>query len=478
MGRVACAALLLLTTAAAAAEAPVRPPSVAGTFYPSDPAELSRTLRDHLASVPAQLRTANVPRLLIAPHAGLEYSGRAAAYAYKKIEGFSYDTVVLIGVCHRVPIPGASVWTDGAWRTPLGDVPVDTALARAIAAEHGSLKYPTRVFDGEHSLETQLVFLQSVLKDFRIVPILISDPSERFTGALADALAKHLKGRSALVVASTDLSHYRSLETARRMDARSVELIRKGDDRGLLKAARRDEVELCGIAPVLTALRLARRMDWSKPMPLIQTTSADRTNDTSSVVGYAAAVAYEKSATPRLTSAQRGRLLAIARDTVDRIVRLGERPPVPEPDAALAEVRGAFVTLRGPDGSLRGCMGHVVGSAPLAETVSLMSAAAATQDPRFSRVRPEELAGMRVEVSVLSPLSRVGDEEEIELGRHGVVLKNGARMGVFLPEVASETGWDKDRFLNELCTQKAGLGERCWDDADSELYVFTSEMIK
>ncbi len=152
-------------------------------------------------------------------------------------------------------------------------------------------------------------------------------------------------------------------------------------------------------------------------------------------------------------------------------VRLAEWPE------ALREPLGAFVTLH-HRGRLRGCIGRMTSQQSLPETVADMAAAAAVEDPRFPALRPEELDDVRVEISVLSPLARIQNPEEIQLGRHGVLVRQGRRTGVFLPQVATETGWDLETFLSELCSGKAGLEENAWQDPETELYTFTAQVIR
>lgn len=173
------------------------------------------------------------------------------------------------------------------------------------------------------------------------------------------------------------------------------------------------------------------------------------------------------------------RLLDLARRAA---AAAAARKPLPnvrpaEWPAAMREPLGAFVTLH-HRGRLRGCIGRMTSPLPLPETVVDMAAAAAMEDPRFPPLRPEELEGLRVEISVLSPLARIRDPKEIRLGVHGVLVRQGRRTGVFLPQVATETGWDLETFLSELCSGKAGLEENAWQDPETELYTFTAQIFQ
>jgi uncharacterized protein len=178
-----------------------------------------------------------------------------------------------------------------------------------------------------------------------------------------------------------------------------------------------------------------------------------------------------------LTEPEKSLLLSLARASLEAAAK---HRALPEPPAGLPEalsaVQGAFVTIH-EHGRLRGCIGMIEGLLPLAETVIRMAAAASQRDPRFRPVSPAELPDLELELSVLSPLRRVASAAEIVLGRDGVLARRGDNSGVFLPQVATETGWDKERFLSELCAGKAGLEPDAWRRPECELYVFTVEII-
>lgn len=171
---------------------------------------------------------------------------------------------------------------------------------------------------------------------------------------------------------------------------------------------------------------------------------------------------------------QRKELLKIARETLQDALNKRSGPVLNVTDPLLKEEKAVFVTLR-KNKELRGCIGNLTATEPLYLAVKHMAIEAATQDPRFSPVRPEELASLDIEISVLGNPERVAGAEAIVMGKHGVIVKRGTRRGVFLPQVAAETGWSKEEFLNELCSQKAGLPSDCWKDKNTELFVFTSE---
>ncbi len=179
----------------------------------------------------------------------------------------------------------------------------------------------------------------------------------------------------------------------------------------------------------------------------------------------------------KLSPETKQRLLHAARKAITAAARGDQRPALSAQDwpEEAREECGAFVTLT-RKGLLRGCIGLMESVWPLPETVARMAAAAATEDPRFPAARPEEVETLGIEISVLSPLRRVATPEAIHLGQDGVLVKKGARTGVFLPQVARETGWTRERFLNELCASKAGLPENAWQDPNTELYTFQAEI--
>ncbi|MDD5491880.1 MAG: AmmeMemoRadiSam system protein B [bacterium] len=461
---------------------PSRPPAVAGAFYPADPAELNSLIEYYFDQVPAQAIKGDII-VLIVPHAGYVYSGLIAAYGYKLLANNTYDTVILIGPSHHEFLNVASIYTAGAWETPLGKVAIDSALAKAIAAENKLFTCADQAHQKEHSLEAQLPFLQKTLRNFKIVPILLSDPTLANCDLLAQAIVKHCDPRKKyLIIASTDMSHYYAREKARTLDMLALALLEKQDLAGLNAGLAAGSCGLCGRGAVLTALEVARLKGPAKVKILKYATSGDVTGDLDRVVGYGAAVIYtdKKAANKEKTminKSQQQELLKIARKTIESYIASGTVPDFKITDPSLKEKRGVFVTLNKKH-QLRGCIGYIMPIEPLYQAVSKMAIEAATGDPRFPPVTKEELSQLEIEISVLTVPERVKDPAEIILGTHGVIVRKGGCGGVFLPQVAVETGWSKEEFLNELCSQKAGLPEDAWKNKDTELYIFSAQVFK
>jgi len=463
----------------------VRLPVVAGPFYPANPEELRSAIADFLAKTEVPELSGEVVAVM-APHAGYRYSGSVAAYAFKAIQGGDYDVVVIIGLSHRYPIgPGAVISGKDYWRTPLGEVAVDEQLRTALVSASDVLTIDDAPHRLEHSLEVELPFLQTVLDDFSILPILMTDFSPENTSRVAEAISKVLDERRVLIVASTDMSHYPPAEEAQQVDEAMLEAIATFDSAEVYatdKELMTQDVPnlhctLCALGPLVVAMKVAKSLgaDQAKVLKYSNSAQADATT-ANRCVGYGAVafVDTDQAEAHQLNQAQQQFLLKLARDTIRAC--LTHQPPrlVESDDPAMRQRRAVFVTLR-KNGRLRGCMGRLVARQNLINAVRRAAISAATQDPRFPPVTSEELDSISIEISVLSPLREIEDPSEIEVGRHGVIVSQGLRSGVFLPQVAPEQGWDRETMLRHLCADKAGLPPDAWKHG-AALQVFTAQV--
>ncbi len=463
----------------------IKEPNVAGGFYSADPKELSDSidaLEQSTGPVPADRKVA----IAIAPHAGYPFSGPVAAYTYKAIARNHYKTIVIIGPSHFFPFEGISIWPKGGFKTPLGTVTVDEDFAQALLKENTTeFHYLPNVYEREHAIEVELPFLQKTFEGIRIVPILMGDPDPQVCRDLAAALDRLIGQRDdVLILVSSDMSHYYTYDVANQMDALTLSAIREIDPKKFFEGNISRKMEMCGFVPVTTALLYARMRGITHVEVLKHANSGDTSGDKSRVVGYSSVIFYndllgavpsQDEGAKALNSAEKKELLKIARDSIETFVRTGKAPDVKSADARLNEVQGAFVTIT-KHGTLRGCIGNIIGQEPLYETVRDMAVAAASQDPRFTPLTAAELKDIHLEISVLSQPRRVKDASEIQLGKHGVIVSKDGHQGVFLPQVADETGWSKEEFLSQLCSQKAGLPPDAWKDPDTALYVFTADV--
>ncbi|MCM8763152.1 MAG: AmmeMemoRadiSam system protein B [Candidatus Omnitrophica bacterium] len=455
----------------------IKQPNVSGSFYPSESKELRQMIKDFLS----QTQREEIPGeifALLSPHAGYIYSGSVAAYGYKAIKDKDFDTVIILAPSHYVDFLGFAIWPKGKFLTPLGQIPVDEELAQKLKGLNSQVKDYPFAFEKEHALEVQLPFLQVVLKDFKIVPLIMGRFQLSDCELLAHSLKIILENKNALLVASTDLSHYHPYKEATALDNVTISFIKDNQPRALYEAVRKNEAELCGLGPVLTLLYYAKEKNLKLKL-LRYANSGDVTGDWAAVVGYASFLAYEPEAREgevgMLNKEQRRRLLEIARQSIKTYLESRKKLEVKESDPLLNKKMGAFVTLN-EHGQLRGCIGNLIGEQPLYLTVRDMSIEAAVADPRFLPLQLSEIKDIEIEISVLSELEKISNPDLIELGKHGVLIRKGYHSGVFLPQVATETGWTKEEFLSHLCAHKAGLPADCWKDGSAEIYIFTAEV--
>jgi len=450
---------------------------VAGAFYPEKKEVLEKQIQEFFQKADSPKISAEI-FALICPHAGYAYSGQVASYAYKNIQGNDYDLVVILAPSHYYNFFGFAIWPKGSFSTPLGSVAVDEETCQKLLALIPYLKENKEVFYEEHALEVELPFLQYALKNFKIVPIIFGRFTLSDCELLAQALSVVLKDKKALIVASSDMSHYHTYPEAKEMDNLALDYILKNDPQGLYTAAKNNQIQLCGLGPVLSALYYAKEKQ-AKIQLLKYANSGDVTGDFQRVVGYAALAVFkegnQKGEENMLSKENRKRLLEIARLAIEDYLKTEKKLPVKEEAPELNKKQGAFVTLH-KQGELRGCIGNLIGTQPLYLTVRDMAIQAAVADPRFLPLELAELKDIEIEISVLSELEKIDNPDLIELGKHGVLIRKGLRSGVFLPQVATETGWSKEEFLNNLCAHKAGLSPDCWRDGSAEIYIFSAEV--
>ncbi|MDD5428049.1 MAG: AmmeMemoRadiSam system protein B [Candidatus Omnitrophica bacterium] len=460
---------------------------LAGTWYPDDKAKLTALLKSYLDNAQDEKIDGQL-FAIISPHAGYQFSGPVAAYGFKAARNKNIKTVIVIGFSHRKYFDGISVYAKGAWQTPLGDAGIDEALAAELMSQNKRLRFEPELFDGENSVEMQIPFVQAALEGAKIVPVAFGTQDYKDAEILADALAAVLKGRrDVLVVASTDLSHYHPYKEANSIDKGLIDILTKMKAKELYSGASTGACELCGVMPVTAVLLAAEKAGYDGIKILKYANSGDTFGDKRQVVGYLSAAIYKKDAgiadqvvkkekkSAMLNKAQRQRLLQIARESLTSYVKDGKRKTFTEDDPVLKQNMGAFVTLH-ENGELRGCIGNMIGRGPLYKTVADMAIESATGDPRFSQLSADEIGKVDIEISVLSPLKRVSGYEEVTIPGDGVLIKSGFRSGVFLPQVATETGWDRDEFLTYLCAHKAGLPPQAWKDPKTEIYTFSAEV--
>jgi MEMO1 family protein len=266
----------------------VREPAVAGSWYPGGAAALASEVERHLSAARAERPRGRLVAL-ISPHAGLRYSGPVAAWGYSLLRGLLPGTIVLVGPSHRIAFRGVSVWPRGEWQTPLGPLPVDEELAARLLAEDAGVVDDPRPHVSEHSLEMQLPFIKHVAPSARIVPLVMGTQGREEVDRLAAALAATMPA-DALLVASSDLSHYHPAERAARLDATVVDRVRALDPEGLMSLLEATHEHACGGGPMVAVMKAARALGADAASVLRYADSGDvEEGDKRRVVGYVSA---------------------------------------------------------------------------------------------------------------------------------------------------------------------------------------------
>lgn len=461
------------------------PSTLAGSWYPATETEIRRMAEEWEreaaadAAAPAAPEGANI---LMLPHAGWAYSGAVAWRAVRAARGRRFRRAVVLAPSHRAWIENRLVAPEAdAVSTPLGAIPIDRDWLGRLELVAPVLRND-RVHAAEHAAQIELPLLQLALAPgFSVVPLVAGSLGEEQLAMCARALAELMDGDTLLVV-SSDFTHYGEdfdyapygtrgdaavRERAAAVDAEAAARIEARDADGFRAVVDRTGATICGRVPIELALRALP--DAASLRLLRYATSSDADGNFSRFVCYAALAGRADWPGPpagALGAEDRAFLLRVAREAVEHAVRTGRPLPArhfaEQAPAATRARMGAFVTLsRKADGSLRGCIGEILPMRPLVEAVTARAADAALEDPRFDPVAPDELAGLRVEVSALTPPAPVASWRDIVLGRDGMTLEKDGRFAVFLPQVAPEQGWDLATTLAHL-SRKAGLPEGAW----------------
>src|SRR5574337_1175901 len=419
----------------------IHPAQVAGMFYPAEPGALRGLIEKMRTS--ARPDGGVTPKIVVAPHAGVVYSGAVAATAFgpwaKRAD--PPRRVVIVGPAHRYAFRGL-------------------AGHRALAEARLAAVDP-RPFAGEHSLEMHLVLLQAMLPEsFEALPILVGDAKP---GQVAEALRLVWGGPETVIAISSDLSHFLDQPSAEAIDSETGRLIEA------VNGAALEGRRACGFLPIAGALEIAAERDL-RVSGLHLATSADAGAGSSSVVGYGA-FALEYAASARLSDDDRVLLLSCCMASLAAAAKGGGEAPRVAVEArlspALASARASFVTLT-ENGKLRGCIGSSSPARPLIDDAAANAANAGFSDPRFEPLAEAELQNLSIDVSILScphPLRCANEAELIgalEPDRDGLILSAGGRRALFLPSVWRQIP-DGKEFVRHLLA-KAGLDSRRWPD--------------
>ncbi|EGN56483.1 AMMECR1 domain protein [Hallella multisaccharivorax DSM 17128] len=491
MRRISIVFVALLTGVLAMAQN-VRQMAVAGQFYAASRQDLQSDLEKCYAEGRGLLARSGVVvgdsarvQAVIVPHAGYVFSGSVAASAFASIpKDASYQHIFLLGPSHHVAFDGVSVCSVfDAYRTPLGDVAVDTKLCKELMRRSPVFTYVSSAHDREHCLEVQLPFLQYRLASLPpIVPMIIGTQDFATLKKMAEVLMPYFTPDNLFVV-SSDFSHYPSYSDALTVDRNSGEAITTGRLDKFVEALRENEcrgvdnlyTSACGQSAIAVLLMMAAASVENPPSihHIAYLNSGDSPyGGKKEVVGYHAFCVLRNKmerkashADSLLTENDKQQLRNVAWNAI-----LPENRHVKVVPTEIFERKlGVFVTLT-EHGKLRGCIGHFGEDVPLGMLTQEMAHAAAFEDPRFQPVSVEELDDIQIEISVLTPLRRIRSIDEFHYGKQGIYMRKGWRSGTFLPQVADEVNWTKEEFLGHCAQDKAGIGWDGWKTA--ELYTY------
>ena len=467
--------------------------TIAGSWYPADPARLKAMIDSFLAPCPEPKKPCNV---VVVPHAGYAYSGPTAGYAYAAVDRKSVRRVILLAPSHRYAIRDLAVLPmSDAVSTPLGTIPLDTAMRDAL------LRSPLfRADDGvhrlEHSSQIQYPFLQHCLGEFKLLPVVVGNLGAAAADALANALRPYLAD-DVLLVISSDFIHYGkdfdyepfpsdTEAKTRALNLDAADAICRRDAERFERIVNESGATICGREPIRAALRMLP--DGCAGSMLHYATSSDGSRDFSRFVCYCS-IGFHAEFPPAperaevstagqdpgvLSESDKLFLLDLARRAIQyalntRMVATADALGV-NPDAlspALRKNMGAFVTLNlKQNHRLRGCIGEIQPYRPLWKAVLGRAIDAAFRDPRFLPLTGAEFPEVEIEISALTPAVPVGGWRDIVIGRHGMTLTKNGRSAVFLPQVAPEQGWGIEETLTHL-SMKAGLPPDAWREGAS-----------
>jgi AmmeMemoRadiSam system protein B/AmmeMemoRadiSam system protein A len=456
--------------------------TIAGSWYPGTAQDLDVLLDKCFETVP-EVDSDETPNVLLLPHAGYVYSAQTAAYAVKRILKSDFSRIILLAPSHRAYIGESFVIPESdAVSTPYGSISIDLEAVEKIASSFSVIKN-NGIHANEHSAQIQYPILQYALEDFKIVPLIVGQLSNKSIKKAAEAL-KLIMDDDTLLVISTDFTHYGTdfgyapfanniRENVKQIDLEAFEKISLKDLEGFTKHLADTGATICGETPI--SIMIAMLPESANIEMTRYETSSDDTGDYSRFVCYMSAAGYaDWSDTPGtqetseevLTSSEKKSLLKFARESIKYALENQQRMPEDffkkEASGGMLCKMGCFVTLKMKNsGDLRGCIGEIFPRRQLFKAVTELAAYSAFEDYRFTELKQGEFDAVEIEISALTPPQAVNSWKDIEIGKHGMTLEKHGRSAVFLPQVAPEQNWTLEETLLNL-SLKAGLKPDDW----------------
>jgi len=417
----------------------IRSPVVSGQFYPESPSQLKSMIEGFVDKEAVKEEVIG----LVSPHAGYIYSGPVAGAVISRIK-FN-DTFIIMGPNHTGRGKPLSIMTEGVWKTPLGEVEIDSELGKQILATSKHLKEDYTAHQYEHSIEVQLPFLQYFKKDIRLVPIILSYYPGATYKEIGKEIAKAVKelNKKVVIIASSDMTHYEPQKSAQKKDSQAIEAILDLNEDELLKRVDELNISMCGYGPTVSLLSAAKELGATGAELVRYQTSGDTTGDYSAVVGYAGIIITGMSP-----------LVRLAKETVEAYVRRGKTLDIGELTPEMRDKAGVFVSIH-KFGGLRGCIGTFEPATEnVAEEIIANAISSATRDPRFPAVAANELKDLSYSVDVLTTPEPIESQDQLDPKRYGVIVEAGWRRGLLLPDLE---GVNTVNYQIDICRQKAGI---------------------
>ncbi|MFC1928541.1 AmmeMemoRadiSam system protein B [Chloroflexota bacterium] len=417
----------------------IRNPVVAGQFYPGSPDQLRSMIQGMIDEKAVKEEVIG----LVSPHAGYIYSGHVAGATISRIK--FKDTFIIMGPNHTGGGKPLSIMTEGVWKTPLGEVEIDSELGKRILAASGYLQEDRLAHQYEHSIEVHLPFLQYFKSDIKLVPIILAYASGAIYKEIGKGIAKAIKdlNKGVVIIASSDMTHYEPQESVQRKDAQAIEAMLDLNEDELLKRVQELNISMCGYAPAVSLISAAKELGATGAELVRYQTSGDTTGDYAAVVGYAGVVITGISS-----------LVKLAKEAVETYVKEGKTPQPKKVTPEMKEKAGVFVSIH-KFGELRGCIGTFEPTANnVAEETIANAISSATRDPRFPSITSNELKDLDYSVDVLTRPEPISSQDQLDPKKYGVIVEAGWRRGLLLPDLE---GVDSVDYQIAICRQKAGI---------------------
>jgi AmmeMemoRadiSam system protein B/AmmeMemoRadiSam system protein A len=434
----------------------IREPAVAGQFYPGSATQLRKMIRSMVDEDAEKVDAIG----LVLPHAGFVYSGPVVGAVLSRVQ--MKTTAVILCPNHTGRGKLFSLMAAGAWKTPLGQVDIDAELARGVLEGSTYLEEDAAAHAYEHAVEVQLPFLQYFKPDIKIVPIVLAQANIETYREIGREIARAVLSlnRETVIIASSDMTHYESQDSAREKDARAVQAILQLDEEELIRRVTKFDITMCGYGPAAVMIAAAKGLGARRAELVKYLTSGDASGDFASVVGYAGIMVMPMSP-----------IASLAKRTVEMYVSEGKLPDVEELTPEMRQRAGVFVSIH-KQGALRGCIGTFEPqSENVAAEVVANSISSSTRDPRFPPIRKSELKDLEYSVDILTSPVPVKDKKDLDPKKYGLIVECGWRRGLLLPDLE---GVDTVDQQIDICCQKAGItpGE------PSNLYSFEVKRYK